>query len=341
MPPDRDRPLRILTWHIHGSYLESLGHLGHEILVPSMPGRPEGYAGRPANATDWPDTIREVPADAVRELPIDVVLFQSRRNWEHDAADILSDEQRRGPRIYLEHDPPREHPTDTRHPVDDPDVLLVHVTPFNDLMWDSGRTPKRVIEHGIVPPAGVAWTGELDRGIVIVNHLARRGRRLGADVFLRARGEVSLDLAGMGSDALGGIGEFPRRRLMEIAARYRFYFHPIRYTSFGMAAVEAMLIGMPVVALATTEMPTVLRDGESGILDTRVDRLVEGMRELLVDRDLAARLGAAAQEIARERFGIERFRRDWDAALAEVTGRGPTHRVERPRAAAPAVGAIP
>jgi ADP-heptose:LPS heptosyltransferase len=29
--------------------------------------------------------------------------------------EILTEAQRRLPRIYLEHDPPREHPTDTRH----------------------------------------------------------------------------------------------------------------------------------------------------------------------------------------------------------------------------------
>jgi hypothetical protein len=318
MPPDR--PLRILTWHVHGSYLESLGHLGHEILVPWRAGEPEGYAGRPADAAHWPDTIRQVTADAVRELDVDLVLFQSRRNWDEDQG-ILSDVQRRGPRIYLEHDPPREHPTDTRHWVTDPDVLLVHVTAFNDLMWDSGTTPTRVIEHGVSVPDGLRWTGELGRGIAVVNNLDRRGRRLGADLFERAREQVPLDLAGMGSERMGGLGAFARRELYDVVAPYRFYFHPIRWTSFGMAACEAMLLGMPVVALATTEMPTVLRDGESGILGTGLAGLVEGMRALLDDRGLAARLGEAGREVARERFGMDRFVRDWNATMAEVAGR--------------------
>lgn len=38
------------------------------------------------------------------------------------------------------------------------------------------------------------------------------------------------------------------------AARYRFLFNPIRYTSLGLAVIEAMMIGMPVVALGTTDM---------------------------------------------------------------------------------------
>ncbi len=315
-----DRPLRILTWHVHGSYLESLGYLGHTLFVPWRPGSPEGYAGRPADAAHWPESIVQVPAEEVSDLSIDVVLFQSRRNWEIDQA-ILSPAQRRGPRVYLEHDPPREHPTDTRHWVDDPDVLLVHVTAFNDLMWNSGATPTRVIEHGVAVPDGLTWRGDLERGIAVVNNLDTRGRRLGADLFERARQAVPLDLAGMGSERMGGLGAFSRRELHDVIAAYRFYFHPIRWTSFGMAACEAMLLGMPVVALATTEMPTVLRDGETGFLDTSMDRLVDRMRALIDDHGLAERIGAAGREVARERFGMDRFARDWNAVLAELAGR--------------------
>src|SRR5947207_2650856 len=201
------RRLRIFTWHVHGSYLYYLSHLAHDIYVPVQPGRPVGYSGLPAGGFPWPDNLHEVPADAVRRLPFDCVLFQSRSQWDTDQHALLSEEQRRLPRIYLEHDPPREHPTDTRHPVDDPDGLLVHCTHFNDLMWDSGRTPTRVIEHGVIVPQSLHHTGELARGLVVVNGLHWRGRRLGADLFERVRQEVPLDLVGMQSEEMGGLGE--------------------------------------------------------------------------------------------------------------------------------------
>ncbi len=145
------RPLRILTWHIHGSYLYYLVQSHHEFYLPVKEGRPEGYAGRTESYT-WPDNVHEVPAEQVKDLELDCILFQSRQNYLSDQYEILSDEQRELPRIYLEHDPPREHPTDTRHPVDDPNVLVVDVTPFNNLMWDHGRTPSCVIEHGVLVP---------------------------------------------------------------------------------------------------------------------------------------------------------------------------------------------
>ena len=313
------RRLRVLTWHVHGSYLQYLAHAPHDFYLPVKAGNPEGYRGR--GAVYWPENLIEVEASEVGGLELDCVLHQSRRNWLEDRFDLLSDEQRALPQLFLEHDPPRESPTETRHPVDDGAALLVHVTPFNALMWDSGATPTLVIDHGVTVPDGVRWTGELDRGLVVVNNLGSRGRRLGADVFERVRRDVPLDLVGMASEELGGMGEVPFDQLHAFMARYRFLFNPIRYTSLGLAVCEAMLLGMPVVALATTEYATAVENGSSGYVDTDVDALVERMRSLLADRELAARLGEGAGRRARERFSIERFADDWDRALRRAVAR--------------------
>src|SRR5690606_28354745 len=115
-----------------------------------------------------------------------------------------------------------------------------HVTAFNALMWDCRRTPTRVIDHGVAVPDDVRYTGELPRGISAINHLATRGRRLGADVFLDLRERVPVDLVGMDAERLGGLGPVPRRELPALMARYRFYLHPVRYTSLAMALCEAM-----------------------------------------------------------------------------------------------------
>jgi len=312
-------PFRVLTWHIHGSYLDSLARTGHTFYIP-VAGAPEpGYAGR---WREWGPNVVEVPLERMADLDVDLVLYQSRRAWDRDRETLLSDAQRRLPRIYLEHDPPRDSPTDQRHWVADPDTLLVHVTHFNDLMWDPGPTPTRVIEHGIPLPTGIRYDGSLERGIVVVNDLATRGRRLGLDLYEAARAEVPLDLVGMHAELVpGGLGEIHRTDLPAFEARYRFFFHPIRYTSLGLALIEAMMVGLPIVALATTEIPIVLEDGVSGITSTSVGRLVDGMRELLADRRLAERLGQSARRVAIERFGMERFGADWTAAFEAVTGR--------------------
>ncbi len=312
------RRLRILTWHTHGSYLYYLSQAPHDFHVLSKPGRPLGYGGRCGDQA-WGENVIDQPVETVKDVRFDCILFQDDAQYLDDQYCYLNAAQRALPRIYIEHDPPREHPTDTRHPVDDMNVLLVHVTPFNALMWDAGKTPQIVIEHGVVD-SGLRWQGDLTRGICVINHLAQRGRRLGADLYVAARKQLPIDLLGMGNEALGGLGELPLQQVPVMCARYRFFYHPVRYTSLGLGLIEAMMLGMPVVALATTEMPNVIENGVSGYLDTCPARLIEPMRALLADPAHAATVGAKAARRARERIAIGRFVDDWNRALASVAG---------------------
>jgi hypothetical protein len=53
------------------------------------PGRPHPYGGR-AGPFPWPDNLHEVPADEVRKLQLDCVLFQTRANYLEHQHEILS-----------------------------------------------------------------------------------------------------------------------------------------------------------------------------------------------------------------------------------------------------------
>lgn len=308
---------KILTWHVHGSYLRYLTHAECEFYVPVTDIKEAGYAGKP-NDTKWRSNLHELPVDTVKETDFDCILFQSPQNYLVDQYTILTPEQRDLPKIYLEHDPPREHPTDTRHVVSDPSVLVVDVTHFNNLMWDHGGTPSTVIEHGVALQHPVSYTGTKEKGIVIVNNIVSRGRRLGYDIFEQVRAEVPLDIIGMGSEAIGGLGEVHHSQLPEFISEYRFFFNPIRYTSLGLSIIEAMMVGMPIVGLATTELVTVIKNGENGYIDTDINQLITHMHELLANKELAHSLGKAAQATARETFSISRFAEDWTTLFRAV-----------------------
>ncbi|MCU0566538.1 MAG: hypothetical protein MUF49_08060, partial [Oculatellaceae cyanobacterium Prado106] len=157
--------MRILTWHVHGSYLYYLTQAPHTFYLPVKPGKPEGYGGRLAGI-EWGDNVYDISADEVKDAEFDCILFQSRKNYLEDQYEILSPQQRQLPKIYLEHDPPQQHPTNTQHVVNTPEVLLVHVTAFNQLMWDNGVTPTCVIEHGVTIPKDVNYIGKIPCGIV-------------------------------------------------------------------------------------------------------------------------------------------------------------------------------
>lgn len=324
------RPLRIFTWHIHGNYLWYLAHTPHEFYLPVGDVASPGYGGRGKTFPLGPN-VYDVPVEEVYRRSFDCILFQHRNNWCRDQYRFLNATQRNLPRIYLEHDPPLDHPTDQRHWFNDPNGLLVHVTAFNALMWDCGRTPWRVIEHGVPCRRDVRYTGKIARGLTVINHLRSRGRRLGPDVFEEARQRVPLDLVGMESESLGGLGEVPPPQLAAFESQYRFFFNPIRYTSLGLAVCEAMMLGMPVVGLATTEMASVIDNGTTGFIDTSLDRLIEPMRRLLDDPAEARRLGRNARFYARRRFGLRRFVHDWNETLAEATDTKPFHQASRSR----------
>ncbi|QXV64276.1 glycosyltransferase family 4 protein [Mucilaginibacter achroorhodeus] len=308
--------LKVFTWHIHGSYLFYLSQGNYDIYIPTKPEKTEGYYGR-GETFPFGNNVIEIPAEEVKHQTFDCIVYQTNNNYLTDQYEILSEEQRKLPRIYIEHDPPRQHPTDTKHVVDDPKVTLVHVTHFNRLMWDSNNTPTRVIEHGVTD-SGVVYKGDLDKGIVVINNLPARGRLLGYDIFMNVRKHVPLDLVGMGTGDLG-LGEVLHPQLPEFQSRYRFFFNPIRYTSLGLAICEAMMMGIPVIGLATTELSAVIENGVSGFIHTDVDYLVEKMKLLIREPELALEIGNNGRKVAMQRFNIERFANDWEQLFNEVT----------------------
>ena len=318
------RRLNILIWHIHGAYLTAITQAEHNWYLPTKPGAPEGYSGRGQDST-MPDYVREVPADAVRSLDLDLIICQTPQNYQTDRFEILSLAQRHLPTIYLEHNTPEPHPTNSRHPAaDDPGVVLIHVTNYNRLMWDNGQTLTRVINHSVAIDTAVRYTGRQKQGIVVVNELQRRGRMAGFDLYERVRQQLPLTVVGMKSAEIGGIGEIHYSRLHRTVADYRFLFSPMRYSSLPLSVIEAMTIGMPIVALATTELPRVIQNGVHGFVSTDPDELIDAMQHLLDDPADARRMGDNARALALRDFGLDRFVNDWNAvflALAqEVVG---------------------
>ncbi|HEX3550707.1 MAG TPA: glycosyltransferase, partial [Candidatus Elarobacter sp.] len=308
--------MRVFLWHVHGSYATALVQGGHTYYVPVLPGRGPDGRGR-AQTWDWPANVVEVSPEAARDLDVDVVLLQRPHELELAASWLGRVPGRDVRAIFLEHNAPQGRIADMRHPLAGrDDVTIVHVTHFNQLFWDCGSTATRVIEHGVIDP-GYRYTGELARAVTAINEPQRRGRVTGTDLLERFARAMPVDLFGIGAGALGGVEDPPQRVLHAEMPRRRAYLHPMRWTSLGLTLIEAMHLGMPVVALATTEAVERVPAG-CGVVSTDVERLCDALRSYASDLDAARADGVRARAYALERFGLQRFLRDWDALFAEV-----------------------
>lgn len=307
-------------WHVHGSYSTAFVQGGHDYFVPVEPGRGPDGRGR-ADTWDWPPNVVEVTRDDALDLDVDVVVAQRPHEIAFLAEEWLGRRPGRDiPAVYLEHNTPASLAADERHPIADwHDVVIVHVTHCNALFWDTGSTPTRVIEHGIVDP-GLRYTGEQERIAVVINDAPRRGRVVGADLLPRFAAIAPVDLYGMNAGPLGGVDDLVQEKLHDEMAAHRVYVHTSRWTSLGLSLLEAMHLGMPVVALATAEAPRAVPPG-CGFVSASIDELLAACRMLLADRDAAVEIGRCARAYATERYGLERFLADWDRLLHEVTTR--------------------
>jgi glycosyltransferase involved in cell wall biosynthesis len=299
--------LRVFVQHVHRGWMNAFVRGPHEYLVPGE------------RAPEWPRSVTTAPLEEVARAHVDVVVLQ-----HPDELDGLAESRLGGrvpgrdiPAVYLEHSTPQGRVNEMRHPAADRrDLTLVHVTHFNALFWDSGSTPTTVIEHGI-PDPGYRYAGDLARAGAVINEAPRRARVTGTDLLGEFERAGPIDVFGIDGDR-----NLSQQELHAELARRRVYVHPYRWTSLGLSLLEAMHLGLPVVALETTEARRAV-PANAGVVATDPGILREALAWLLRDSEAARALGRGAREHAVRRYGLERFLGDWDRLLRRVAGAAP------------------
>jgi glycosyltransferase involved in cell wall biosynthesis len=195
-----------------------------------------------------------------------------------------------------------------------------------------------VVHYGLdAPPA--AWGPNpalaLPGGARLLLCVSRLEPQKGIDTALRALTQLPAETV------LVVLGEGPQRAELEalarslgVAERTRFpgrvgdvaallreaelLVHPARWEGFGLAILEAMLCGLPVVASRVSSLPELVADGETGILvpPDDPDALATALGILLEDRAQATQMAEAGRRRAREQFSVARMAR----RTAEIYG---------------------
>jgi glycosyltransferase involved in cell wall biosynthesis len=209
-------------------------------------------------------------------------------------------------------------------------------------------SPVRVIYAGVdVPPGDPPARGRRDTSELVLGTAGRLVELKGLEYLLRAAAALRhefpalrVEIAGSGPQRakleeevveleLGGQVEFLGwvDDLNAVLPRWDIFVMPSLEEGFPIAALDAMAVGLPVVATPVGGVPELIEDGRTGWLvpPRDIGALASRLRILLCNPELRADVGAAAHAHVSNRFDAahmtEGFARLYDELLTE-TGKG-------------------
>jgi glycosyltransferase involved in cell wall biosynthesis len=189
---------------------------------------------------------------------------------------------------------------------------------------------------------------EFEAGTLIVGLVGRLSWEKGIEIFLETAARVLVDVpdakfvvVGDGPDGeklealidtlkiRGSVRMLGRREGMpSVYASLDVMVSSSRQEGLPMAILEGMASGLPLVAAAVGEVPTLVLDGRTGVLVAAgdVEALAAGIVELLRDAEKRARLGAGARRLIEEEYSAGRMTADYlrvyEAAVSGSAGGG-------------------
>lgn len=118
------------------------------------------------------------------------------------------------------------------------------------------------------------------------------------------------------SEAVGFMGQRPPAEIPDILAGFDVFVQTSNWEAFGIAIVEAMACGLPVVATNVEGVVDIIDDGVDGLLIPPKDprALADRILRLLCDPELRRRIGAAARRKVEANFDI----REMTARMARI-----------------------
>lgn len=202
-----------------------------------------------------------------------------------------------------------------------------------------------LIQNGIdLRPFGEATpslrVGSRSAKSLTVGWIGRLSHEKGADIFLRAAAIVLEECPGVKFVVVGdgpdlstlnllmeklGIEDsvsFVGRRsdMPGVYASLDVMVSSSRQEGLPMAILEGMASGLPLVATAVGDVPTVVLDGRTGVIvpPEDVELLAAAMVKLLQNSEARARYGAAARKLIEDEFSADRMAGNYLRVYADV-----------------------
>jgi glycosyltransferase involved in cell wall biosynthesis len=190
-----------------------------------------------------------------------------------------------------------------------------------------------------------------EKGPAVIGLVGRLSLEKGVDIFLHAVAQV---LNNLPDTKFVVVGDGPERNSLErmvddlklrgsvsmlgrrddMPSVYRSFdimVSPSRQEGLPIAILEGMASGLPIIATAVGEVPTLIRDGDTGVLLPSADpgALASAIVNLLSDRDKCKRFGSAAKQLIESEYSAERMTADYLGVYADALTAAQTRRKRR------------
>lgn len=147
-------------------------------------------------------------------------------------------------------------------------------------------------------------------GVTVCNQLMGRSAFYDVELFQKIQKEMPIALIGDNGNLGPSIPD--PKQLAQTVGSYEFYANLSTYSPLSMSLAEAMCLGLGIVSTNKQATSEFLTHGESALLTNDRDEYLSFCRLLIKDRELAQKLGQNAKRIGHDRFGLDRFVKQWN-----------------------------
>jgi hypothetical protein len=171
------------------------------------------------------------------------------------------------------------------------------------------------------------WQGNSGEVVTISQDMKNRGEFTNYKTYMQIiEGIPTAKIYGTKNESLGDLsGGFltydGMKNVMRQASVYLYtHSQPACYT---LNFIEAMLTGVPIVAIGpklaeslkiannTYEIPDIIQNGVNGYYSDDIEELKGYIKMLLMDKQLAKRIGDAGRHTAKQLFGMDTIKQQW------------------------------
>jgi glycosyltransferase involved in cell wall biosynthesis len=314
---------RLLVFDCHEAWVYQLRALGCPLDIVI------GLSGRSNHS--WDEKMRPVPPNA-RLLRLEDVLRRREPYGciiTHNLSDLLDVKSLLGPRLLIVHEtldgaaleqnlavPVSQFRETVARFVH---LTKTHVVAVSRLKGRSWGCESDIVPLSAEPSDYLPWSGNLARGLRVANHILRRPRILWWEFHQQAFKGLPVTLVGENPSLEGVRPAANWEHLKQILSQHRFYIHtadPRLEDGYNMATLEAMAAGIPVLGNRHPTSP--VEHGVSGFLSDDPEELRSYALQLLADRELAARLGAAARDTVLRHFSLAHFGSNFSGSIEKA-----------------------